>query len=107
MAYKSTRMQLFIRAPTGTTQTYTFDADADIEEVKMALEDVEFIPSAMMRVTHGARSLVCGSLRDLGLSEGDSLDIMLQVNGGMRGKWKKKRMRRLRRKRRKMRQRAR
>jgi small subunit ribosomal protein S27Ae len=107
MTYKNTNMQLFIQAPTGTTRTYTFDADTDINEVKMAVEDMEFIPSSMMRVTHGMRTLVYGSLLDCGLNEGDSLDIMFQVNGGMRGKWKKKRMRRLRRKRRKMRQRAR
>jgi small subunit ribosomal protein S27Ae len=111
MSSKNMSMQLFIRAPTGTTRTYTFDVDADINEVKTAVEDMEFIPSSMMRVTHGTHSLVCGSLLDCGLNEGDSLDIMFQVNGGMkggmRGKWKKKRIRRLRRKRRKMRQRAR
>ena len=111
MTYKNTNMQLFIQAPTGTTRTYTFDADADINEVKMAVEDMEFIPSSMMRVSHGTRTLVYGSLLDCGLNEGDSLDIVFQVNGGMkggmRGKWKKKRIRRLRRKRRKMRQRAR
>ena len=111
MAYKNTNMQLFIHGPTGATRTYTFDADADVEEVKLAVEDTEFIPSAMMRVSHGTRSLACGSLLDCGLNEGDTLNIMFHVNGGMRGgmrgKWKKKRMRRLRRKRRKMRQRAR
>jgi len=107
MASENTTMQLFISSPTGTTRTYTFDADTDIEKIKIAVEDNEFIPSSMMRITHGTRSLVYGSLLDCGLNEGDSLDIMLNVNGGMRGKWKKKRMRRLRRKRRKMRQRAR
>ena len=107
MTYKNTNMQLFIQAPTGATRTYTFDADADINEVKTAVEDMEFVPSSMMRVAHGMRTLVCGSLQDCGLNEGDSLDVVFQVNGGMRGKWKKKRMRRLRRKRRKMRQRAR
>jgi len=104
-------MQLFIQAPTGTIKTYTFDVDADIESVKAVVEDNEFIPSNMMRITYGTHSLECGSLRDHGITDGDSLDIMLNVNGGMRGgmrgKWKKKRMRRLRRKRRKMRQRAR
>tara|TARA_R110002072_G_scaffold13651_2_gene57443 strand:- start:4587 stop:4910 length:324 start_codon:yes stop_codon:yes gene_type:complete len=107
MASENTTMQLFISSPTGTTRTYTFDADTDIEKIKMAVEDNEFIPSSLMRITHGTRSLVYGSLLDCRVNEGDSLDIMLNVNGGMRGKWKKKRMRRLRRKRRKMRQRAR
>lgn len=100
-------MQLFVRAPTGVSHTYTFDADASIDAVKAAVEDVEFIPSAVMRLQKGAKSLACGSLADLGLVDGDALELMLEVPGGMRKKWRKKRMRRLRRKRRKMRQRAR
>ena len=104
-------MQLFIHTPTGITRTYIFDADTDIETIKAVVEDSEFISSNMMRITHDTRSLQCGSLGDHGITDGDSLDVMLNINGGMRGgmrgKWKKKRMRRLRRKRRKMRQRAR
>ena len=111
MIPEKANMQIFIHAPTGMTRTYTFDGDAHIDEVKAAVENMEFIPSDAMRIVHRTRWLACGSLSDCGVSEGDSLDIMFQVNGGMRGgmrgKWKKKRMRRLRRKRRKMRQRAR
>ena len=44
---------------------------------------------------------------DGNLNDGDELDLGMEVQAGMRKKWKKKRMRRLRRKRRKMRQRAR
>jgi small subunit ribosomal protein S27Ae len=104
-------MQLFINVPTGTIQTYTFDVDTDVETIKAAVENDEFIPSTMMRIVHGTHSLLCGTLEDNDINDGDSLDVMLNINGGMRGgmrgKWKKKRMRRLRRKRRKMRQRAR
>merc|ERR1719384_2750321 len=48
-----------------------------------------------------------GSLLTNGITEDDTLDLLLEVRAGMRKKWRKKRMRRLRRKRRKMRQRAR
>ena len=41
------------------------------------------------------------------LKDADTVVMNLDVVGGMRAKWRKKRMRRLRRKRRKMRQRAR
>ena len=50
-----------------------------------------------------------GKILDLddALEAEEELELTLQIPGGMRQKWKKKRMRRLRRKRRKMRQRAR
>jgi Ribosomal protein L41 len=72
------------------------------------VEDSEFIPSAMQRLTCGGAQL-CGasSLCAAGVGEADTLMLQLNVAGGMRAKWRKKRMRRLRRKRRKMRQRAR
>ena len=41
------------------------------------------------------------------MEEDEELELCLEIPGGMRAKWRKKRMRRLRRKRRKMRQRAR
>ncbi len=58
-----------------------------------------------MRLTKGGETL-SGGLRDL-VTEKDTVVMLLDVAGGMRAKWRKKRMRRLRRKRRKMRQRAR
>lgn len=48
-----------------------------------------------------------GLLSELGVEEASTVMLMMDVKGGMRAKWRKKRMRRLRRKRRKMRQRAR
>lgn len=48
-----------------------------------------------------------GLLSALGVDEAATVELLLNLNGGMRAKWRKKRMRRLRRKRRKMRQRAR
>ena len=60
-------------------------------------------------VHNGSTSLSCGSasLAECGVEAEDTVTVLLEVVGGMRAKWRKKRMRRLRRKRRKMRQRAR
>ena len=49
---------------------------------------------------------ISGLLSDC-LTDSETVVMNLDVFGGMRAKWRKKRMRRLRRKRRKMRQRAR
>jgi len=54
----------------------------------------------------GEETLVAGSLCGC-VEEADTVTLNLDVEGGMRAKWRKKRMRRLRRKRRKMRARAR
>jgi ubiquitin-small subunit ribosomal protein S27Ae len=57
----------------------------------------------MIRLIKNSSELV----NNEGLEEGDILELNVDISGGMRAKWRKKRMRRLRRKRRKMRMRAR
>jgi hypothetical protein len=59
-----------------------------------------------MQVIMKGSECIQGYLTD-SLFESDTVIMNLNVFGGMRAKWRKKRMRRLRRKRRKMRQRAR
>jgi uncharacterized protein involved in cysteine biosynthesis len=71
------------------------------------IENQEYIPGHLIRLVNGDAELVEGTLFGNGVQEDEELDLMLEVPGGMRAKWRKKRMRRLRRKRRKMRQRAR
>mmetsp|Transcript_24032 Transcript_24032/g.48631 ORF Transcript_24032/g.48631 Transcript_24032/m.48631 type:complete len:96 (-) Transcript_24032:388-675(-) len=95
-------MQIFV----GTT-AYTVEGSTSVETLKAMIENKEFIPSSLIRLVNGATPLEGGSLAGNGVEEDDILAVMLEVQGGMRRKWKKKRMRRLRRKRRKMRQRAR
>lgn len=95
-------MQIFI-----ADKAYSVDADSSVESLKLMIENQEFVPSHLIRLTHGGMELEGGSLIGNGIEEEDTLTMLLDVNGGMRKKWKKKRMRRLRRKRRKMRQRAR
>ena len=77
-----------------------------MKDLKHAIEDVEFIPADVQRIVKGSMTLTDGIL-DGALVEADTVTLMMEVAGGMRAKWRKKRMRRLRRKRRKMRMRAR
>ena len=77
-------------------------------------------PAEDQRLVHGTTQLELGTLAANGLTHGDTVTLLLRVEGGgkadsrfkksrsrFRWKWKKKRTRRLQRKRRKMRQRAR
>eukprot|EP00543_Licmophora_paradoxa_P002851 CAMPEP_0202449720 /NCGR_PEP_ID=MMETSP1360-20130828/8437_1 /ASSEMBLY_ACC=CAM_ASM_000848 /TAXON_ID=515479 /ORGANISM="Licmophora paradoxa, Strain CCMP2313" /LENGTH=95 /DNA_ID=CAMNT_0049067747 /DNA_START=230 /DNA_END=517 /DNA_ORIENTATION=- len=95
-------MQIFVGE-----RAYTVDADTSVETLKLMVENLEFVPSDLLCLSNGAALLEGGSLLANGVEEDDVLTMTLDAKGGMRGKWKKKRMRRLRRKRRKMRQRAR
>jgi hypothetical protein len=97
-------MQIFVTS-LDKTFTVNIEENANLTDLKSAIEDVEFIPSEYMRIVSGTRTLT--STHALGLTNADSVTLLLDVFGGMRAKWRKKRMRRLRRKRRKMRQRAR
>mmetsp|Transcript_12602 Transcript_12602/g.12237 ORF Transcript_12602/g.12237 Transcript_12602/m.12237 type:complete len:98 (-) Transcript_12602:83-376(-) len=97
-------MQIFVRS---VDQTFAVNVDhnASVTELKAAIEDVEFIPTGLQRIVKDGETLSFGSACPL--TENDTVVLYLDVAGGMRAKWRKKRMRRLRRKRRKMRQRAR
>ena len=97
-------MQIFVRS-LDRTFTVNVDETATVADLKSAIEDVEFIPSGLQRLVSGTKSLTTGSVFGT-ISQDDTVTLLLDVNGGMRAKWRKKRMRRLRRKRRKMRLRA-
>jgi hypothetical protein len=95
-------MQIFV----GDT-AYEVDSATSVETFKLMIENREFVPTGCFRLVNGSQSLEGGTLAGNGVEEDDVLQMLLDVNAGMRAKWRKKRMRRLRRKRRKMRQRAR
>merc|ERR1712097_55542 len=97
------------------------DPTESIDNVKRMIEESEFIPSADQRLVCANKNLT-GSLAECGVQDADTMELLLDVVGGvgghrnnpwkkasakMRWKWKKKRTRRLMRRRRKMRQRAR
>eukprot|EP00600_Ochromonadales_sp_CCMP1393_P009688 CAMPEP_0174958634 /NCGR_PEP_ID=MMETSP0004_2-20121128/2730_1 /TAXON_ID=420556 /ORGANISM="Ochromonas sp., Strain CCMP1393" /LENGTH=96 /DNA_ID=CAMNT_0016206863 /DNA_START=149 /DNA_END=439 /DNA_ORIENTATION=- len=96
-------MQIFVRS---VEQTLVVDipADGNLNDLKAAIEDVEFIPKSLQRIEKDSIALSDGLLS---LNDADTVTLSMGLNGGMRAKWKKKRTRRLRRKRRKMRDRAR
>ena len=99
-------MQIFVATNTATT-AYAVDQSTSVDALKAMIENKEFLPSKLIRLVNGANALEGGTLLGNGVQDEDTLSLVLEVPGGMRGKWRKKRMRRLRRKRRKMRQRAR
>jgi len=82
----------------------TLPEGATVADLKAAIEDKEFLPAELQRIVYGTSTL-CGALEGV-VGDADTVTLLLDVNGGMRAKWRKKRMRRLRRKRRKMRMRA-
>jgi len=100
-------MQIFVSTNGGEATAYNVDSSMSVEALKAQIENKEFIPADLIRLSTGTSLLAGGTLAGNGVSDEENLTMMLEVNGGMRAKWKKKRMRRLRRKRRKMRQRAR
>jgi small subunit ribosomal protein S27Ae len=87
---------------------FTLDVDRDdsINDIKYKIEDREFIPANLFRLVCNSRNLELGYACDQ-LQEMDTVHVMFDLLGGMRAKWRKKRVRRLKRKRRKMRLRAR
>jgi len=95
-------MQIFVGS-----KAYEVDSADSVESLKAQIENNEFVPYHQIRLMVGGKVLEGGSLEGNGVEDEDELTLALEVNAGMRKKWRKKRMRRLRRKRRKMRQRAR
>ena len=100
-------MQIFVKTCAKDSLCLNVEAGTSVEALKALIEDQHFIPAAVQRLNFGTKQLTTGVLEEMGMADGDSLTMLLDVLGGMRAKWRKKRMRRLRRKRRKMRQRAR
>merc|ERR1712110_1059336 len=96
------KMQIFV----GDT-AYEVDAGVSVDTLKAMIENKEFIPADQIRLSNNGQILEFGSLEGNRVEDEDEIDIGMEVQAGMRKKWRKKRMRRLRRKRRKMRQRAR
>lgn len=98
-------MQVFYRNLNNTI-TLNLDEYDDVNDVKEKIEDLEFIPISLQRLQVGCKLFDSGLVKD-NLQDGDIIEMMLEIKGGMRAKWRKKRMRRLKRNRRRMRQRAR
>jgi hypothetical protein len=114
-------MQLFIRTPDGKTEIFDVNLSLSVENITHLIEDKLFVPSFFQRLYSQGECLNHDDcIEDLGLKEGDTLELNYDILGGgknasrfkkasscFRWKWKKKRTRRLQKKRRKMRLRAR
>uniref|UniRef100_A0A6C0AWY8 Ubiquitin-like domain-containing protein n=1 Tax=viral metagenome TaxID=1070528 RepID=A0A6C0AWY8_9ZZZZ len=98
-------MHLLIR-DNESIKTIDTNEDWTLNDLKEKIEDITFLPANLIYLTCNSKVLQMGSL-DNQLEDNDFIDVMLELKGGMRAKWRKKRMRRMRRQRRKMRQRAR
>eukprot|EP01038_Epipyxis_sp_PR26KG_P004201 gene4201-5974_t len=97
-------MQIFVRSVQNTF-VVNLEEGATLKDLKEAIEDVEFVPTQLQNIVKGSTSLTEGCLDNV-LQDSETVTLLMAVDGGMRAKWRKKRMRRLRRKRRKMRMRA-
>ena len=114
-------MQLFIKTPGGKTEIITAHLSLSVENITHLIEDKLFVPSFFQRLYSQGECLNHDDcIEDLGLKEGDTLELNYEILGSgknasrfkkasscFRWKWKKKRTRRLQKKRRKMRLRAR
>lgn len=114
-------MQLFIKTPDGKIEILNVNLSLSVENITHLIEDKLFIPSFFQRLYNQGKCLNYEDyIEDLGLKEGDTLELNYDILGAgknasrfkkasscFRWKWKKKRTRRLQKKRRKMRLRAR
>merc|ERR1712127_452066 len=99
-------MQLFVKTHKNTL-TVDVAANTTVDGLKQAIENMEFLPAESQRLVCAGAQMEGSRLLSNFVEEADTVTLYMDVVGGMRAKWRKKRMRRLRRKRRKMRQRAR
>lgn len=79
-------MQIFVG-----TKAYEVDAADSVESLKAQIENKEFIPATQIRLMNGGKVLEGGSLEGNGVEDEDELVVALEVQAGMRRKWRKKR----------------
>lgn len=98
-------MKIFIRLTNGLIQMEC-DCMDYVQDIKKQIEDTEFIPYNLINLTNGVNCLNDNEVVSNIYKEGDILEYFVELKGGMRQKWRKKRMRRMKRHRRKMRNRS-
>jgi ubiquitin-small subunit ribosomal protein S27Ae len=98
-------MQVFVQSRQPEPLLVELPAGATVKDLKNAVEDAEFIPAHLQRLVYGSLTLTGGLLAEI-IPDTAVVSLEMGVDGGMRAKWRKKRMRRLRRRRRRMRNRA-
>ena len=77
-------MQIFINQ-----NAYEVDAGLSVEGLKTMIENREFIPAAQIRLSRAdAQVLEFGTLAANGVADEDELAVALEVEAGMRRKWR-------------------
>lgn len=89
-------MQIIVRVLSGRYITLNVESDMDTNDLKNAIEDVEFLPARYTRIKKDGLIIDGGMVGAL-FDNGDIIDIEMEVLSGMRAKWRKKRIRRLKR----------
>ena len=79
-------MQIFV----GST-AYSVDAGLSVDSLKDMIENKEFVPADQIRLAIDGKVLEFGTLEGNGVGEDDELIMSMEVPGGMRRKWRKKR----------------
>ena len=79
-------MQIFINSA-----AYEVDAGASVDTLKAMIENQAFIPAGQIRLMADGRVLEFGTLAANGVDDEDELAVALEVEAGMRRKWRKKR----------------
>jgi len=100
-------MHIFIKSLGGNSLPLKLSQFSSIDAVKVGVEAITWLPADLVNLRYGGVTLRYGTLVDNEIHDGDTLEVHMSILGGMRAKWRKKRLRRARRKRRQMRQRAR
>ena len=85
-------MQIIVTAPMGASTAYAVEGSTTVSGLKAMIENQEFIPGDLIRLVNGDDELVEGTLAGNGVEEDEELSLLLEVPGGMRAKWRKKRM---------------
>jgi len=89
-------MQIIVRVLSGRYITLNVESDMDTNDLKNAIEDIEFLPAQYTRIKKDGLIIDGGMVGAL-FDNGDIIDIEMEVLSGMRAKWRKKRIRRLKR----------
>ena len=79
-------MQIFI-----DSTAYAVDAGTSVDTLKGMIENQAFVPAGQIRLMANGKVLEFGTLAANGVADEDELAVALEVEAGMRRKWRKKR----------------
>jgi ubiquitin-like protein Nedd8 len=76
-------MQIFVKTLTGRKQSYNFEPEQTISDVKQALQEKEGITVDQIRLIFSGKQLQDDkSLKDFNVSAGGTIHMVLQLRGG-------------------------